>query len=91
MTSQIQLVQQDLKRNLNIELTIAESDYTTYFGRYAQGDWEGTPWGFQTDTLGGLDLRATFGYGRSALARLWIDAVLGRRAGRRGASAAPGV
>ena len=37
MTSQIQLVQQDLKRNLNIELTITKNDYTTYFGRYAPG------------------------------------------------------
>jgi hypothetical protein len=37
MTSQIQLVQQDLKRNLNIELKITKNDYTTYFGRYAEG------------------------------------------------------
>jgi peptide/nickel transport system substrate-binding protein len=48
MTSQIQLVQQDLKRNLNIELKISKLDYTTYFGRYAEGKWEGTVWGFQT-------------------------------------------
>src|SRR4030095_2171872 len=34
MTSQIQLVHQDLKRNLNIELKITKTDYTTYFGRY---------------------------------------------------------
>jgi peptide/nickel transport system substrate-binding protein len=37
MTSQIQLVQQDLKRNLNIELKTTKNDYTTYFGRYAEG------------------------------------------------------
>jgi len=48
MTSQIQLVQQDLKRNLNIELKITKNDYTTYFGRYAEGKWDGTAWGFQT-------------------------------------------
>jgi len=48
MTSQIQLVQQDLKRNLNIELKITKTDYTTYFGRYAEGKWDGTAWGFQT-------------------------------------------
>ncbi len=48
LTSQIQLVQQDLKRNLNIELKITKQDYTTYFGRYADGKWEGTAWGFQT-------------------------------------------
>jgi peptide/nickel transport system substrate-binding protein len=48
ITSQIQLVQQDLKRNLNIELKITKTDYTTYFGRYAEGKWDGTAWGFQT-------------------------------------------
>ncbi len=48
MTSQIQLVQQDLKRNLNIELKITKQDYTTYFGRYAEGKWDGAAWGFQT-------------------------------------------
>jgi peptide/nickel transport system substrate-binding protein len=48
MTSQIQLVQQDLKRHLNIDIKITKQDYTTYFGRYAEGNWEGTAWGFQT-------------------------------------------
>ena len=57
MTSQIQLVQQDLKRNLNIELTISKNDYTTYFGRYAEGKWEGTAWGFQTGYAVSLDER----------------------------------
>src|SRR6266478_5778963 len=57
MTSQIQLVQQDLKRNLNIELTITKNDYTTYFGRYAEGKWEGTAWGFQTGYAVSLDER----------------------------------
>src|SRR5881296_1004660 len=42
MTSQIQLVQQDLKRNLNVEVAITKNDYTTYFGRYAEGKWEDT-------------------------------------------------
>jgi peptide/nickel transport system substrate-binding protein len=57
MTSQIQLVQQDLKRNLNIELKISKNDYTTYFGRYAEGKWEGTAWGFQTGYAVSLDER----------------------------------
>src|SRR5499433_2054320 len=57
MTSQIQLVQQDLKRNLNIELQITKLDYTTYFGRYAEGKWEGTVWGFQTGYAISIDER----------------------------------
>ncbi len=57
MTSQIQLVQQDLKRNLNIELKITKNDYTTYFGRYAEGKWDGTAWGFQTGYAVSLDER----------------------------------
>jgi peptide/nickel transport system substrate-binding protein len=48
ITSQIQVVQQDLKKNLNIEMKITKNDYTTYFGRYAEGKWDGTAWGFQT-------------------------------------------
>jgi peptide/nickel transport system substrate-binding protein len=58
MTSQIQLVQQDLKRNLNIELKITKQDYTTYFGRYAEGKWEGTAWGFKTGYAISLDEQA---------------------------------
>jgi peptide/nickel transport system substrate-binding protein len=58
MTSQIQLVQQDLKRNLNIELKITKNDYTTYFGRYAEGKWEGTAWGFKTGYAISLDEQA---------------------------------
>jgi ABC-type dipeptide/oligopeptide/nickel transport system permease component len=57
MTSQIQLVQQDLKRNLNIGLQITKLDYTTYFGRYAERKWEGTIWGFQTGYAISLDER----------------------------------
>jgi peptide/nickel transport system substrate-binding protein len=57
MTSQIQLVQQDLKRNLNIELKITKNDYTTFFGRYAEGKWDGTAWGFQTGYAVSLDER----------------------------------
>ena len=57
LTSQVQLVQQDLKRNLNIELQISKLDYTTYFGRYAEGKWEGTVWGFQTGYAISLDER----------------------------------
>jgi peptide/nickel transport system substrate-binding protein len=48
MTSQVQLVQQDLKKNLNIEVKINKLDYTTFFGRYAEGKWDGMAWGFKT-------------------------------------------
>jgi len=41
MTSQISLVQQDLKSNLTIELKSSKNDYTSYFGCYAEGKWEG--------------------------------------------------
>lgn len=57
MTSQIQLVQQDLKKNLNIDMKLSKNDYTTYFGRYAEGKWEGTAWGFQTGYAISLDER----------------------------------
>src|SRR5439155_249984 len=55
MTSQVQLVQQDLKRNLNIEIKISKLDYTTFFGRYADGKWDGMAWGFKTGYATGLD------------------------------------
>ena len=58
MTSQIQLVQQDLKRNLNIELKITKTDYTTFFGRFTEGKWDGTSWGGQTGYAVSLDERA---------------------------------
>jgi peptide/nickel transport system substrate-binding protein len=48
MTSQIQLVQQDLKKNLNIDVKISKLDYTTFYGRYAEGKWDGMAWGFKT-------------------------------------------
>lgn len=57
MTSQIQLVQQELKRTLNIEVKITKQDYTTYFGRYAEGKWDGMAWGFQTGYAVSLDER----------------------------------
>jgi peptide/nickel transport system substrate-binding protein len=57
MTSQIQLVQQDLKRNLNIDLQITKTDYTTFFGRFTDGKWDGTSWGGQTGYAVGLDER----------------------------------
>ena len=57
MTSQVQLVQQDLKRNLNIDVKITKNDYTTFYGRYADGKWEGTSWGFQTGYAISLDER----------------------------------
>jgi len=61
MTSQIQLVQQDLKKNLNINVKITKMDYTTYYGRYVEGKWDGMSWGFQSGHAVGLDER-TFQY-----------------------------
>jgi peptide/nickel transport system substrate-binding protein len=57
MTSQVQLVQQDLKRNLNINVKITKLDYTTYYGRYVDPKWEGMAWGFQSGHAVGLDER----------------------------------
>jgi peptide/nickel transport system substrate-binding protein len=57
MTSQVQLVQQDLKRNLNIDVKITKLDYTTYYGRYVEGKWTGMAWGFQSGHAVGIDER----------------------------------
>jgi len=57
MTSQVQLVQQDLKRNLSINVKITKLDYTSYYGRYVEGKWEGMAWGFQSGHAVGLDER----------------------------------
>jgi len=57
MTSQVQLVQQDLKRNLNINIKITKLDYTTYYGRYVDPKWDGMAWGFQSGHAVGLDER----------------------------------
>ena len=57
MTSQVQLVQQDLKRNLNIIVKISKLDYTGYYGRYVEGKWDGMAWGFQSGHAVGLDER----------------------------------
>src|SRR5262247_886742 len=48
MTSQVQLVQQDLKKNLNIDIKIQKTDYTTFFGKYTEGKWDGMVWGGKT-------------------------------------------
>jgi peptide/nickel transport system substrate-binding protein len=61
MTSQVQLVQSDLKKNLNINVKITKLDYTTYYGRYVEGKWDGMSWGFQSGHAVGLDER-TFQY-----------------------------
>jgi peptide/nickel transport system substrate-binding protein len=58
MTSQIQLVQQELKKNLNISVKISKLDYTSYYGRYVEGKWDGMAWGFQSGHAVGLDERA---------------------------------
>src|SRR5436309_135638 len=57
MTAQVQLVQQDLKRNLNINVKISKLDYTSYYGRYVEGKWDGMAWGFQSGHAVGLDER----------------------------------
>jgi ABC-type transport system substrate-binding protein len=58
MTSQVQLVQHDLKKNLNINVKITKLDYTSYYGRYVEGKWDGMAWGFQSGHAVGLDERA---------------------------------
>jgi peptide/nickel transport system substrate-binding protein len=57
MTSQVQLVQQDLKKNLNIDVKITKLDYTTYYGRYVDNKWDGMSWGFQSGHAIGVDER----------------------------------
>jgi peptide/nickel transport system substrate-binding protein len=57
MTSQVQLVQQELKKNLNINIKIQKLDYTTYYGRYVENKWDGMSWGFQSGHAVGLDER----------------------------------
>jgi len=57
MTSEVQLVQQDLKKNLNIDVKITKLDYTGYYGRYVEGKWDGMSWGFQSGHAVGLDER----------------------------------
>jgi peptide/nickel transport system substrate-binding protein len=57
MTSQVQLVQQDLKKNLNINMKITKLDYTGYYGRYVESKWDGMSWGFQSGHAVGLDER----------------------------------
>jgi peptide/nickel transport system substrate-binding protein len=57
MSSQILLVQQDLKRTLNIDVKITKLDYTTYYGRYVDGKWDGMAWGFQSGHAVGVDER----------------------------------
>jgi peptide/nickel transport system substrate-binding protein len=57
MTSEVQLVQQDLKKNLNIDIKITKLDYTTYYGRYVDNKWDGMSWGFQSGHAIGLDER----------------------------------
>ena len=57
MTSQVQLVQQDLKKNLNINVRISKLDYSGYYGRYVEGKWDGMAWGFQSGHAVGLDER----------------------------------
>ncbi|MHB8577009.1 MAG: ABC transporter substrate-binding protein [Dehalococcoidia bacterium] len=55
MTSQVQLAQADLKKNLNIDLTIRQLDYPTWFQEYTSHKWTGTAWGFQIGSSSTLD------------------------------------
>ena len=57
MSSAVQLVQQDLKKNLNVNMKISKLDYTGYYGRYVEGKWDGMAWGFQSGHAVGLDER----------------------------------
>ncbi len=57
MSSQVQVVQQDLKKHLNINMKITKLDYTTYYGRYVEGKWDGMSWGFQSGHAVGFDER----------------------------------
>jgi ABC-type transport system substrate-binding protein len=57
MSSQVALVQQDLKKNLNINVKITKLDYTSYYGRYVESKWDGMAWGFQSGHAVGLDER----------------------------------
>ena len=57
MTSQVQLVQAELKKNLNVDVKITKMDYTTYYGRYADLKWDGLCWGFQSGHAAGVDER----------------------------------
>jgi peptide/nickel transport system substrate-binding protein len=57
LSSEVQLVQQDLKRNLNIDVKITKLDYTTYYGRYVENKWDGMSWGFQSGHAIGVDER----------------------------------
>jgi ABC-type oligopeptide transport system substrate-binding subunit len=50
-------VQADLKKNLNINVKISKMDYTTYYGKYVEGKWDGLSWGFQSGHAIGLDER----------------------------------
>ena len=55
MTSQVQLVQAELKAVLNIDLQIKPVDYTTWFQWYTSHKWEGTAWGFQIGSSSTID------------------------------------
>ncbi len=55
MTSQVQLVQAQLKQNLNIDLKINQLDYPTYFQQYTSHKWTGTYWGFTLASLSTVD------------------------------------
>jgi ABC-type transport system substrate-binding protein len=78
MTSQVQLVQQELKKNLNIDVKITKLDYTTYYGRYVDGKWDGMSWGFQSGHAIGLDER-TYQYMHSKSTKISSASTIRRR------------
>jgi len=71
MTSQVQLAQADLKKNLNIDLTIKQLDYTNWFQEYTSHKWTGTAWGFQIGSSSTLDDFAWQNIQSKSVANYW--------------------
>jgi peptide/nickel transport system substrate-binding protein len=53
--SAVQLVQAQLKQNLNIDLQVTLLDYPTYFTNYTGHKWPGMYWGFQIGSSNTID------------------------------------
>jgi peptide/nickel transport system substrate-binding protein len=53
--SQVQLVQAQLKQNLNVDLEVTLLDYPTYFTNYTGHKWQGMYWGFQIGSSNTID------------------------------------
>jgi ABC-type transport system substrate-binding protein len=55
MQPQIELFQAQMKQNLNINITLKQLDYTTWFTTYTAMKWHGMAWGFQIGTSSTVD------------------------------------